>query len=511
MTQLTPTQQLVFDRVLQAKLLYSVLEINGDSGTGKTILLQQLHHHLGGELLQMYDLLTETRQQHPLALEECFEQIVMRALYQHNAVIIDDLQVVLQVAYGRSPRSGLITLALRKLCTYAHNAQKTLIVAMGSDCCPLKDLYPPTYAIALESLTAIDYSFLCSAILEDAIAARLDYDKIYRFASNLNGYQFHRACLELKDDFNLDTGKFIDYLRSRQLSSNVDLAEVQPADFNSLKGVDDVIQSLEANLIIPLEQDELAKELNLKPKRGVLLAGPPGTGKTTIGRALAHRLKSKFFLIDGTFIAGTGDFYSNVHYVFEAAKQNAPAIVFIDDTDVIFEDGNSGLYRYLLTLLDGLESETVGRICVMMTAMTVSSLPAALVRSGRIELWLEMKLPNLDARIDILHAAFQSLTLALSDADIPTIAAATEGFTGADLKRLMEEAKTLYAYDLVQANTLKWMTPKPAIDYFLAAVKVVLHNKQRYAEAEEQAKQQRSVHGSNHHRLNPFADLLTQF
>src|ERR1041384_5659661 len=84
------------------------------------------------------------------------------------------------------------------------------------------------------------------------------------------------------------------------------------------------------HIVLPLENDELATRLQLKPKRGVLLVGPPGTGKTTVGRALAHRLKSKFFLIDGTFISGTRDFYERVHHVFEAAKQNAPSIIFID-------------------------------------------------------------------------------------------------------------------------------------------------------------------------------------
>ena len=64
--------------------------------------------------------------------------------------------------------------------------------------------------------------------------------------------------------------------------------------------------------------------------------GPPGTGKTTIGRALAHRLKGKFFLIDGTIIAGTQDFYEKIHKVFRAAEENAPSIIFIDDADVIF-------------------------------------------------------------------------------------------------------------------------------------------------------------------------------
>src|SRR5436309_10324996 len=142
------------------------------------------------------------------------------------------------------------------------------------------------------------------------------------------------------------------------MTSNVDLNEVQAVDLRSLKGLDDVIASLEANVVLPFENDKLATELRIKPKRGVLIIGPPGTGKTTVGRALAHRLKSKFFLIDGTFISGTRDFYDRIRNVVEAAKQNAPSIIFVDDSDVIFETGKEqGLYRYLLTLLDGIETD----------------------------------------------------------------------------------------------------------------------------------------------------------
>src|SRR5207249_2520295 len=208
---------------------------------------------------------------------------------------------------------------------------------------------------------------------------------------------------------------------------------------------------LEINIVLPLENDALANQYKLRSKRGVLLYGPPGTGKTTVGRALAHRLKSKFFLIDGTFITGTSDFYNRIHHVFEAAKDNAPSIIFIDDADSIFEDGEErGLYRYLLTMLDGLESESSGRVCVMMTAMDVAHLPPALLRSGRIELWLEVGLPDETARAEILRPLLSRLPPAIAEVDPKRLVAATETFTGADLKRLIEDGKNLLAYDKVR-------------------------------------------------------------
>jgi SpoVK/Ycf46/Vps4 family AAA+-type ATPase len=154
----------------------------------------------------------------------------------------------------------------------------------------------------------------------------------------------------------------------------------------------------------------------------VLLASPPGTGKTTIGRALAARLKGEFFLIDGTVIEGTYDFYDRVRSVFEAAKRNPPAVVFIDDCDLLFEhSGGRGFYRYLLTMLDGLESASAERVFVIVTAMDVNSLPPALLRSGRIELWRETRLPDTAARSAILHERLSHLPPPLGEVDVAAI------------------------------------------------------------------------------------------
>jgi ATP-dependent 26S proteasome regulatory subunit len=133
-------------------------------------------------------------------------------------------------------------------------------------------------------------------------------------------------------------------------------------------------------------------------------------------------------------------------------------------------------------MIDGLESESAGRVCVMLTAMNVAHLPPALVRSGRVELWLEMKLPNPEARTEILAALTANLPEELRHVDTPQLVRATEGFTGADLKALVEDGKAIYAYDKA-----KQVEPQPVIEYFLRAINTVKENKQHYAAAEAQS------------------------
>ncbi len=143
-----------------------------------------------------------------------------------------------------------------------------------------------------------------------------------------------------------------------------------------------------------------------------------------------------------------------------------------------------GLYRYLLTMLDGLEGESNKRICVMMTTMDVASVPPALVRSGRIELWLETRLPDREARLEILKERAEFLPEALRNVELNRLSDETEGLTGADLRRLIDDTKILYAFDKAKKRKLQ-----DSFHYFEKAIETIKSNKEKYQAAEMKARE----------------------
>ncbi|WP_439561864.1 ATP-dependent zinc metalloprotease FtsH [Roseinatronobacter sp.] len=182
---------------------------------------------------------------------------------------------------------------------------------------------------------------------------------------------------------------------------------------------------------------------------GVLMMGPPGTGKTLLARALAGEADVPFFSTSGSefveMFVGVGA--GRVRKMFEAARQHAPAIIFIDELDSIGRTRGTGLggghdereqtLNQILAELDGFSAREA--VVVLAATNRPDVLDPALLRPGRFDRHVTLSLPDKDARRAILNVHIKGLPLH-SDVDLDQVAAGTPGFSGADLKNLLNEA-----------------------------------------------------------------------
>merc|ERR1712125_304450 len=197
---------------------------------------------------------------------------------------------------------------------------------------------------------------------------------------------------------------------------------------------------------LPLRHPALFKTLGVKPPRGVLLYGPPGSGKTLIARAVANETGAFFFLINGPEIMSkqAGEAEGNLRRAFEEAEKNAPAIIFIDEIDSIApkRDKTNGevekrIVSQLLTLMDGMKGR--GQTVVIGATNRPNSIEGALRRFGRFDRELDIGVPDDNGRLEILRIHTKNMKLH-SDVKLEDIAANTHGFVGADLAQLCTEA-----------------------------------------------------------------------
>ncbi|KAH8582143.1 CDC48 like AAA ATPase [Cryptosporidium sp. chipmunk genotype I] len=197
---------------------------------------------------------------------------------------------------------------------------------------------------------------------------------------------------------------------------------------------------------LPLRHPGLFKALGVKPPRGVLLYGPPGSGKTLIAKAVANETGAFFFLINGPEVMSkmAGEAEGNLRRAFEEAEKNSPAIIFIDEIDSIApkrEKTNGEVERrvvsQLLTLMDGLKGR--GQVVVIAATNRPNSIDPALRRFGRFDREIDIGVPDDNGRLEIIRIHTRNMKLA-KDVKIDDIAANTHGFVGADLAQLCTEA-----------------------------------------------------------------------
>ena len=236
--------------------------------------------------------------------------------------------------------------------------------------------------------------------------------------------------------------KIRDHVAGMELLQNPDVT------FEDIGGLDAQIEAIREIIELPLLHPELFEQIGIEPPTGALLSGPPGTGKTLLAKAIANSSKARFIHLVGSDLVQKfiGEGSRMVREVFSLAKENLPAIIFIDEIDAIAIKRTSEVYKgdrevqrtfmQLLSELDGF-ANTEG---IMFLAATNREdvLDPAILRPGRFDRIIKFDLPTEEARLMILKIHTRKMNL--KGVNLKELAKKTEAFSGAHIKALVTEA-----------------------------------------------------------------------
>ncbi|MDI3539830.1 MAG: proteasome regulatory subunit [Methanolobus sp.] len=234
--------------------------------------------------------------------------------------------------------------------------------------------------------------------------------------------------------------------------SAMEVVESQDVDYSNIGGLEEQIQELVESVELPLTKPESFRRIGISPPKGVLLYGDPGTGKTLLAKAVAHRTEATFIRVVGSELIQKyiGDGAKLVRDMFEMARKKSPSIIFIDELDAIasrrLNDTNGAdreVQRTLMQLLaemDGFDNR--GDVRIIAATNRLDVLDPAILRPGRFDRIVHVPMPDEEARMSILqiHSRFMNLN---EDIDFRKLSHMTEGMSGADLNAITMEAGML--------------------------------------------------------------------
>ncbi|MBM2819845.1 MAG: ATPase, partial [Nitrosarchaeum sp.] len=220
-------------------------------------------------------------------------------------------------------------------------------------------------------------------------------------------------------------------------------------------GLEDVKKSLTDNLIVAMKEPTKFTKMGIKPPKGALIYGPPGCGKTLIGRALATETGANMILVKGPEILSKwiGESEKAIREIFRKAKASSPCVIIFDELDSLarYKSGEGGVGENVLSqLLTEIEEGTSSRVVVVGITNRPDMLDSSLLRTGRLDLVLYVPQPDEKGRLEIIKILTRKMPLA-GDVKLEEIAVATQNYTGADLAALCREA----AIQAMRNNTTK--------------------------------------------------------
>ena len=257
------------------------------------------------------------------------------------------------------------------------------------------------------------------------------------------------------------------------------LVEKPNVRWEDIGGLEDVKRELREVVEWPLKHRDVYQHMGAKIPKGILLYGPPGTGKTLLAKAVATESEANFISVRGPEILSkwVGESEKAIREIFRKARQAAPAIVFFDEIDAIAprrgtDVSSSGvmdrLVSQLLTEMDGLLP--LHNVVVIAATNRPDILDPALLRPGRFDRFLYVPPPDKPAREQILKIHTRNMPLA-DDVDLSKLAEMTEGYTGADLASLCNEAALLAIREVIEGKVKDYRKAKVHMRHFEEAMK----------------------------------------
>ncbi|GBE56632.1 ATP-dependent zinc metalloprotease FtsH [archaeon BMS3Bbin16] len=235
--------------------------------------------------------------------------------------------------------------------------------------------------------------------------------------------------------------------------------EVPNVSWDDVGGLEEIKRELRESIEWPLKYTEVFEKLKAKSPKGILLYGPPGTGKTLLAKAVANESEANFISIKGPeFLSKwVGESEKAVRETFRKARQASPTVIFLDELDAVVPARGLGadshvterVVSQILTELDGLEE--LNNVVVIAATNRPDIIDPALLRPGRFDKLIEVPPPGKEAREAIFKIHLEGKPVS-KDVSLETLAAGTEGFTGADITAIVNEATALAIREYVDSG-----------------------------------------------------------